>query len=69
MASLRPDSALHPAGIFRTAPFPGEATSSPLRRLAHRYGREEKALRRAGSGATTRPGTRTRAREPMPTRY
>ncbi|CAM5695527.1 TniQ family protein [Streptomyces canus] len=45
MAGLRPDSAPHPAGIFRTAPFPGETASSLLSRLAHRYGLEEKALR------------------------
>ncbi|WP_329374423.1 DNA-binding protein [Streptomyces sp. NBC_01483] len=45
MAGLRPDGAPHPAGIFRTAPFPGETTSSLLSRLAHRYGLEEKALR------------------------
>jgi hypothetical protein len=45
MASLRPDSAPQPAGIFRIAPFPGETASSLLSRLAHRYGLEGKALR------------------------
>lgn len=42
MASLRPDSVLRPAGIFRTAPFPGETASSLLSRLAHRHSLGEK---------------------------
>ncbi|MER6274462.1 hypothetical protein [Streptomyces sp900105755] len=46
----------HHPRLLRTAPLPGETTSSLICRLASRYGPEAKALRTCRHGRNHRPG-------------